>query len=75
MIGGGCGASGAVNDSSPRDNLSISAPNACNAVIVDGVGSGILPKTKQKIWLMSCIYFSKHDYNATLILVAIIREY
>lgn len=48
MIAGGCGGSGAVNDSSPRDNLSISAPNACNAVIVDGVGSGILSKTEQQ---------------------------
>lgn len=48
MIGGGCGGNGAVNDSSPRDNLSISAPNACNAVIVDGVGSGILSKTEEK---------------------------
>lgn len=75
MTGGGCDGNGAVNDSSPRDNLSISAPNACNAVIVDGVGSGILSKTEQKIWLMSFYFFWKHDYNATLILVAIIREY
>lgn len=28
--------------SKPRDNFNISAPNWCNAVIVDGVGSGIL---------------------------------
>lgn len=76
MIGGGCGGNGAVNDSSPRDNLSISAPNACNAVIVDGVGSGILSKTEEKkVWLMSFYFFWKLDYNATLILVAIIREY
>lgn len=29
-------------ESKPRDNLSISAPNKCNAVIVEGVGSGTL---------------------------------
>lgn len=28
--------------SNPRDNFNISAPNWCNAVIVDGVGSGML---------------------------------
>lgn len=29
-------------DSNPRDSFNISAPNWCKAVIVDGVGSGML---------------------------------
>lgn len=32
--------------SRPRDNFNISAPNWCNAVIVDGVGSGMLHTNK-----------------------------
>lgn len=37
--------------SKPRDNFNISAPNWCNAVIVDGVGSGILViETSIKKW-------------------------
>ncbi len=39
----------AETDSSPRDNFNISAPNWCNAVIVDGVGSGMLAKLMDKI--------------------------
>lgn len=54
-VGGGCGGGGgdgngggctvtetvgvAVTDSRPRDSFSISAPNWCNAVMADGVGS------------------------------------
>lgn len=31
-----------ATDSNPRDSFNISAPNCCRAVIVDGVGSGML---------------------------------
>lgn len=39
--------------SNPRDNFNISAPNWCNAVIVDGVGSGMLwMRVKRKMLLL-----------------------
>lgn len=46
--------------SNPRDSLSISAPNWCNAVMVDGVGSGILSNNTNKI----CEY----DWSVQLVL-------
>jgi hypothetical protein len=39
-----------VADSSPRDNFNISAPNRCKAVIVEGVGSGILIRRRNKFF-------------------------
>lgn len=41
-VGHDIGATSDETASNPRDSLSISAPNWCNAVMVDGVGSGIL---------------------------------
>lgn len=48
-------------DSSPRDSFSISAPNRCNAVIVDGVGSAMLEKLMRKCWLRR--YFENAKYS------------
>lgn len=54
----GCGdATTAETDSNPRDNFNISAPNWCSAVIVDGVGSGML---KWKHLLKWCLVTHMH---------------
>lgn len=61
--------SGAIEaDSSPRDSFNISAPKRCRAVIVEGVGSGILIKEN----FHNLISVSCHSFGIPILITSIL---